>query len=56
MRGESFFHTCPGHSEVLHLTGLDQFLNGARDILDWYIRINAVLIEEVDGFDPESLK
>src|SRR5450432_3225915 len=44
---------CFGHSEMLDLTGLDQFLDRAGGVLDGHIRVDAVLIEQVDGFELE---
>lgn len=35
-------------AEVLHLARLDQFLDGARDVLDRHVRIDAVLVEDID--------
>ena len=37
-----------GKSEVLDLTGLDQFLHRARHVFDGHVRIDAVLVVEVD--------
>ena len=31
-------------------------LHRSRDVLDWHIRVNTVLIEQVDRFDPEALE
>lgn len=38
---------------MLDLARLDEFLHCARDVLDGNVRINAVLIEQVDGLDFE---
>jgi hypothetical protein len=38
---------------VPHLTGLDQLLHRARDILDGHVGIDTVLVIGVDDVDPE---
>src|SRR6266542_330869 len=43
-------------AEVLDLALADQVLHGARDVLDRHVRIDAVLVKEVDRVDPESLE
>jgi hypothetical protein len=43
-------------SEVLDLALVNQFLHRAGHVFDWYVRINTVLIEQVDHIAPESLK
>ena len=45
-----------GQPEVLHLTGLHEFLDGARDILDRHVRIDAMLIQQVDRVDAKPLE
>ena len=35
-------------TEVLHLTGVDELLHGARDVLNGNVRVLAVLVEDVD--------
>ena len=42
-----------GHPEVPHLAGLDQPLDGAGDVLDGDVRVDAVLVVEVDDVDVE---
>ena len=42
-------HACFGKAEVLHLPLLNQFLHRAGDIFDRHVRVNAVLIEQVDA-------
>src|SRR5204862_549192 len=41
-------------AEVLHLACPDQVLHGSRHVFDWHVRIDAVLIEQIDGIDLES--
>ena len=44
------------HAEVLHLALRDEVLDGPGDVLDRHVRIDAMLVEEVDGFDAQSLE
>ena len=44
------------HPEMLYLALGDQILHGSRDILDGHIRIDAVLIEQIDCVGPQSLQ
>ena len=41
---------------MLHLTFLDQVLDGSGHIFDRHIGVNAMLIEEIDDIDPEPLQ
>src|SRR5581483_4566374 len=41
-------------AEVLDLALLDQILDGPGDIFDGHIRIDAVLVIEIDRLDPQS--
>ena len=38
-----------GQAEVAHLAGVDELLDGAGDVLDGDVRVDAVLVEQVDG-------
>ena len=38
-----------GQAEVLDLAFPDQVLHRARDVLDRHVRVDAVLVEQVDG-------
>jgi hypothetical protein len=40
---------------VPHLALLDQILHGSGDVFDRNIRVNAVLIEQIDDISPETL-
>ncbi len=42
--------------EVLHLAGLNEVLDRARDILDGHLRIHTVLIQEIDRLHAEPLE
>jgi hypothetical protein len=46
---------CLRHAEVLHLAGLDEFFDSAGDVLDGYLRVDSVLVVEVDGVDAEPV-
>jgi len=45
-----------GEAEVLDLSCFDQLRDRAGDVFDRYIRIDAVLVEQVDRVGPESLQ
>jgi hypothetical protein len=49
-------HAGFGQAEMLDLPGLDQLFDGPGDVLDVYIRVDAVLVEQVDRFDAEPLQ
>src|SRR5206468_10189063 len=48
--------SCFGQAKVLHFTLLDQFLHRPSDVFDRHVRINAMLVEQIDGIDFESLE
>jgi hypothetical protein len=47
---------CLGKAEVLDLARLNQFLHRAGDVFDRHVRVDPVLIEQVDGLDLEPLE
>jgi hypothetical protein len=49
-------HARFGEPEVPDLSLLDQLLHRSRHVLDRDVRVDTVLIEEVDRLDPESLE
>ena len=49
-------HACLGQPEVPHLARVDQLLDRAGDVLDRDVRVDAVLVEQVDRVDPEPLQ
>jgi hypothetical protein len=49
-------HACFRKAEVFDLALLDQLLHRAGDVFDRHIRINPVLIEQIDDIDPEPLE
>src|SRR2546423_13071661 len=49
-------HACFGHAEVLDLARLNQFLHRARHVFNRHLRVNPVLIEQVNCLDLESLE
>ncbi len=44
------------HTEVLDLTFLNQLLHRACNVFDWHIRIDAVLIEQIDYVGVEAFQ
>src|SRR4051794_2975271 len=53
MRAADVLHARLRHPEVPHLAGLDQLLDGAGDVFDRDVRIDAVLVEQVDPVGAE---
>ena len=49
-------HARFGEAEVLDLAFLNQFLHRARHVFDGHVRVDAVLIEQVDDVDLEPLE
>ena len=49
-------HACFRKTEVLHLALLDQVFHGSGDVFDGHVRINPVLIEEIDDIGLEPLE
>src|SRR5215210_2851364 len=49
-------HACFGKAEVLNLAFLDQLLHRAGHVFDRHIRIDAVLIEEIDAVGLQALE
>ncbi len=45
-----------GQAEVPHLAVLDQVFDGARHILDRHVRIDAMLIEQIDAISAEAFQ
>jgi hypothetical protein len=43
-------------AEVLDLACLNQVLHSPRHVLDGHVRVDPVLIVQIDGLDPESLE
>ena len=43
-----------GHPEVADLAGLDELLDGAGDVLDGDVGVDAVLVEQVDGVGAQA--
>src|SRR5208282_5490630 len=42
-------------AEVLHLTFMNQVLHGSGYVFDGHVRVDTVLIEQIDGIDLEAL-
>jgi hypothetical protein len=49
-------HACFRKAEVLNLIFLNQVLHRPRNVFDWHVRVNAVLIEQINGVDLEPLE
>jgi len=49
-------HACLGEAEVSDLALLDQLLDGARHVLDLDVRVDAVLVEQVDRVRAEPVQ
>ena len=45
-----------GEAKVLDLALLNQLLDRARYLFNRHIRVRAVLIEEINGIDPQALE
>jgi hypothetical protein len=56
VRAANRLHARFGKAEVLDLALLNQFLHRARHVFDGHVRVNPVLIEQVDGLDLEPLE
>jgi hypothetical protein len=56
MRAADRPHACFGQSEVLDLAFPDEVLHRAGNVLDGYVRIDAVLIEEIDAIGLQPLE
>jgi hypothetical protein len=49
-------HARLGQPEVLHFAVANQIPDGARDVLDRHIRIDAMLVEQIDAIRPEPFE
>ena len=56
MRATDRLHSRFGETEVLDLAFLNQVLHGSRYIFDGHVRVNTVLIEEIDDVDLEPFE
>src|SRR6202166_4254407 len=56
VRATDGLHSCFRQPEVLHFTLADQVLHSSRDIFNGHVRVNAVLVEEIDGVSREALE
>jgi hypothetical protein len=43
-----------GQAEVANLPGLDELLDGAGDVIDRHVRVDPVLIQQVDPVSAEA--
>src|SRR5437762_1351258 len=56
VRAPDRLRSCFGKAEVLHLAFLNQLLHRSRHVLDRHVRIDAMLIEQINHIGPESLE
>ena len=56
VRAADRLHAGLGQAEVLDLALADQFLHRAGHVLDRHVRIDAVLVEQVDAVGPQPLE
>ena len=56
MRATNRFRACLRKSEVLHLTGLNQVLHRSGNFFDRHVRINPVLVVQIDDIGLEPLQ
>jgi hypothetical protein len=47
---------CLREAEVLHFALLNQILHRSRHFFDRHVRVDTVLIKEIDGIDLEPLE
>src|SRR5216683_7832882 len=50
------FHPGLRQAKVPYFTFLNQVLHGSRNVFNRHIRVNTMLIEQVDGIGPEALE
>ena len=56
MRAADSLDASFGESEVLHLALLNQILHRSGDVFDRYIRVDPMLVEQVDDIHLEPLE
>src|SRR5436309_12641572 len=56
MRATDRLSSCFGKAKMFHLALPDQLLHRPSDVFDRHVRINAMLVEQIDGIDFESLE
>ena len=54
VRAPNRLHSGFRKAEVLNLALLNQVLHRSRDVLDGHVRVNTVLIEQIDNIGPEQ--
>ena len=50
------FHARFGKAEVLHFAFLDQVFHRAGDVFDGHVRVDSMLIQQIDDVDSEALE
>src|SRR2546428_269349 len=56
MRATDRLSSCFGKAKIFHLALPDQLLHRPSHILDSHVRVNAMLIEQIDDIDLEALE
>src|ERR1700692_3412203 len=56
MRATDLLDARFGKAEVLNLALLNQILHRSRHVFDWHVRVNPMLIEQVDDITLEPLE
>src|SRR5687767_4611639 len=56
VRAATGLHARLREPEVLDLPLGDELLHGSRDVLDRHVRVDAMLVEQVDGLDAQPLQ
>jgi hypothetical protein len=56
VRATDRLHSCFRKTEVLDLTFLNQVFDGAGDVLNRHVRVNPMLIEQIDVVGLKSLE
>ena len=56
MRATNSLSRCFGKAKMLHLPRLDKVSHRSCHVFDGYVRIDAMLVEQIDGLDFEPLQ
>ena len=56
VRASNSFYAGLRQPEVFHLSLLDEFFDGSGHIFNRDIRVDAVLVEQIDAIGPETLE
>jgi len=56
MRASNSLRACLRQAEVLYFALLDQLADSSSDVLNWNVRVNAVLIEKINAIGAQALE